>query len=556
MNKTITEIIKNIIEIVSFANESLALSNGLDNKDQLLNSPYIKEKMNSTNKLYLSLTNTDKLEFYNILNTEFEQDSIMHIYLLSILLYCVHTDEIIERITDIIINSNINIYKSVLLEFLIAYEIFRYSDHGDLYQLRRRLHSYNVKKYCNSIEISRNFIPYENRNKNRIVVITEQLLGLNHAPSKMILEQCYELEKNLGMEVFLITSPIRNSYIDELIWFDSFSENRLSYLDGNYIAFYEDGEIFYKGEELNDEFIIVYKNIPIRGRQLLFEENNIEELKMLINKINKFNPLFVYDMGSIHPLADACNSFTTVVSMSMGYGYPVSDAPILLSLNKNGESQDDRSIISILDNNNQVVLNDKFIFSLDKPTNPHNRAQYGLSKNVFLIAIVGNRLDAEITTDFIGMLRHVMLNDNEIEILLIGKYPNYETYFIDAIFKDRVHFMGWQEDFANFITISNIFLNPPRKGGGTSALIALSSGVPVITLSEGDVAGNVGADFICKDYKEMEAVIKKYKQDKEFYKDQSIKGINYTHKKTDLTGNLKNNLNRIEETILMLEGKL
>ena len=94
-----------------------------------------------------------------------------------------------------------------------------------------------------------------------------------------------------------------------------------------------------------------------------------------------------------------------------------------------------------------------------------SKKDYGVSDTSFLIGIVGNRLKAEITNEFLGLLKRIFMESDEIHILLIGEYPEYEEVFSDSIFKDRILYLGYQNSLIDVISIADLYLNPPRSGG-------------------------------------------------------------------------------------------
>ena len=81
----------------------------------------------------------------------------------------------------------------------------------------------------------------------------------------------------------------------------------------------------------------------------------------------------------------------------------------------------------------------------------------------------------------------------------------------------RSHYFPYQEDALAVTECCDIYVNPKRKGGGSSAAEALFMGLPVVTLPFGDVAAAAGERFQVKDYGEMKDQICRYCQDKIFY---------------------------------------
>lgn len=49
----------------------------------------------------------------------------------------------------------------------------------------------------------REYIPYKDRNQDLIIVFSSQVLGMEHAPTKTLLDRCYVLKKNLKKKVII-----------------------------------------------------------------------------------------------------------------------------------------------------------------------------------------------------------------------------------------------------------------------------------------------------------------------------------------------------------------
>jgi glycosyltransferase involved in cell wall biosynthesis len=81
--------------------------------------------------------------------------------------------------------------------------------------------------------------------------------------------------------------------------------------------------------------------------------------------------------------------------------------------------------------------------------------------------------------------------------------------------------LGFQNDMLAVLDCCDLYINPKRKGGGTSAFEAMYKGMPLVTLPVGDVGLAAGADFQAADYDEMIRQISEYKADREYYEVQS-----------------------------------
>lgn len=81
----------------------------------------------------------------------------------------------------------------------------------------------------------------------------------------------------------------------------------------------------------------------------------------------------------------------------------------------------------------------------------------------------------------------------------------------------KVFFLGRSDDLQAWLENCDLFINPYRVGGGTSGTYALMKGVPVVTIPFGDVSLCAGDEFCTESYDTMPDLIRKYKNDKEFY---------------------------------------
>lgn len=76
---------------------------------------------------------------------------------------------------------------------------------------------------------------------------------------------------------------------------------------------------------------------------------------------------------------------------------------------------------------------------------------------------------------------------------------------------------GVVKDILSVIEHFDLYVNPIRRGGGTSVIEAMYKKIPAVTVDYGDV----GDQFCCKNYDEMVPIIKEYITNKKFYEAQA-----------------------------------
>jgi glycosyltransferase involved in cell wall biosynthesis len=143
------------------------------------------------------------------------------------------------------------------------------------------------------------------------------------------------------------------------------------------------------------------------------------------------------------------------------------------------------------------------------------RENYGIAEDRFVILLVGNRLEQEVTEDFLKKI-YVMLEENpKAVIAVIGNCGALEKRIAEA-YRRRVYFLGYTEELQKTMTIGDLFLNPPRQGGGTGAMYAILQEIPVVTLDNCDVQVNVGETFACDSTDSMISLVHQYCEDEAF----------------------------------------
>lgn len=454
--------------------------------------------------LFKNLDVIEQKKLWNLISSNFGSDPQMHIFLLSIILEATEEDIVLEQIAKVLYDKRLSLDQSIFTFLQISRFNFTHLKAGNRYELRRTVHKSVLERFKEELCLQYQYRKLEARNSNRVVVITGAILGAKHAPTKLVLQYCYKLQKYLHKEVLLVVCPIETTFESLSTWFQPFCAN-------------------YNKDFENKLIYLNYNDEKIKTYQLSVKTESIHHFKNLISVIYDYNPLYIMSMGSYFNWEDVMNEFTTVAVKEMSIHYPVSESTILFC-NKGVKQEIVQNELEYLTANDQVPLEYKISVDLDRPITLLQRSQYNIKENAFVLVVVGNRLDTEITKEFEDFLDKALELDNRINVAYIGDYSKYTQ-------KERTFQLGYQTDLAGAYHIADLFVNPPRSGGGLSALLALYNGVPVITLPECDVASNVGGNFICETYDDMLHTIEKYVNNSEYYKEQREKGLELTNKK-------------------------
>lgn len=424
---------------------------------------------------YLQFTEDEKVTVRNIMMTQFEARDI--IYVLSAMVQNMNVKDFQEDLMENILRGNFDGCVGSMLE----YQSLIYVD-GE-YKRKRILNKKNTLNYGEILKMKYAYIPVEKRNKKRIVIITGQLLSILHSPTAVILNMAYALQY-LGYEIMLFICPC-NGVLPEDLWY----QQRLV-----------EGSI---NEWENAPVRIEYRGMEFLGYQISMSLSGIKEYGMMLSLIHAWNPIFVLDADTTNSVVGLAGTFTTLVSWTMSIRAPISDGDILVRLGKMEEKIEKNYIEAMEKHQKQLFMKEKFPVITETAKNNYVRAELGLPEEQFLVAIVGNRLDAEISEEFVCLLKKVLEKIQNIAFVIIGDSVGIKQYFEDEIFKRHVYYLGFCSDLMGIYRLLDLYLNPKRMGGGFSGGMALQAGLPVLTLPDCDVAYNCGEDFVVQDFEEM-----------------------------------------------------
>lgn len=467
-------------------------------------SPEIAARLSKIGQSYGDIT--DKDNFWLILDEMCKDDPRIYLTLLEYIFAAVKGEEIIKKqlqvLTDGVRVGSIDLFYAIFMKWQLIHRIFMAYNSKPLFIERRKLHNELLESMKRYLGFDLPPIEKDQRNENRIVVTSLQFLSLKHGPTRNIVDYCYTLQKQLKKEVFLLIAAEMPSEIVK--------EYEAAGLKYCYFSHRNEADGYYNFEYLGEK---------INGYQCRINRANIDNIREIILEIYQWKPSLVYNIGSENILVDLIGSFTEEISIPCGNVYPVTEAKYNI-LPRKIEDQDGE-ILQYLADQNQKVIESIFVYKLDEPIRRYKKSDFDIDEKSFVITIVGTRLGVEVNDEFIPVLKKVLELDPTIVLVFIGICTDFEEKRKKIGFGDRVKYIGHQKDLRGVLNIAQLYLNPPRKGGGTSSVEALAEGVPVITLGSCDVAYSCGEAFECASIDEMPELVHKYMTDKEFYENQS-----------------------------------
>lgn len=344
-------------------------------------------------------------------------------------------------------------------------------------------------------------IPNEERNKDLVFVFTTTFLHERHAPTRTVLERCYTLGKLMNKKVILINTAEYATSQGMLPQYSAYIGNVRNEFTTMSTYTYKDYTfpIFQPDKKMPDSDTII----------------------AIINMLIKHKPYFILSIGAASLTADICSNIVPVLSMSVTFStFPVSISPLWILGRPLNAS--DKAALAEINYSERNIIESRFTFDLIPKHSTLCRKDFGIPEHCFLLAVVGLRLTVEVTDSFIQELYGLF--EEGIHIVFAGNFDTYEDYCEKyPLFAAHTTFIGYCDDILALMEICDLYLNPPRIGGGFSIIEAFICGVPGVTLDQGDVAISAGGEFCVQNEKEMYNTILRYKNDSEFYHEMSEK---------------------------------
>lgn len=343
----------------------------------------------------------------------------------------------------------------------------------------------------------REYIPAAKRDADMVFVFISQVLGLNHAPTKTLLDRCYVLKKYCGKKVCIINTAMQ------------ITKKGMS-------PFYKMKSATY------DEQLSEYGILEFRGEKFSFFQcpNRMPDLEImaeLILRVKREKPMYILNIGGSDICADLCGMLAPEITVSTVFSKTAVSCGEYQMVDKE-LTKEDRTILGIFGVDSAKVKRTRFTFVFKEQGRRFTRQQLGLPEDKFILIIMGWRLDEEIDDRFLKMLDEVIEQQEGIVAAFMGKFDTYKERVANYSFLGGgSYYLGPQEDALAVLELCNLYVNPERNGGGSSVSEALYKGLPSVTLPCGDVSVAAGEAFWVDDYAKMQEKIQRYYAEPDYY---------------------------------------
>ncbi|WP_347451170.1 glycosyltransferase [Acetoanaerobium noterae] len=412
------------------------------------------------------------IEYLNNVFIEFREK----IYMLSLcVLLKSEKDILAQTLMSTLINDNkhIKYHYSILYNMLFYQSLCGMKIYDEIY-LHRRFEVEKISNYFNekvSIKSKANRKKFsgiiEQKKTFRIAIHYDQLLSLSHSPTKLCLDLAKNFKKfypNFKIKIFIEDNLIISG--KEVIYPNHYSSV------SSFLCRTEHNEY------LKDYDIDIYYSNS--------EKNKLERTKDFVNQIKKFNPDVIFTTSDLSIAREFLyKMYPIVFSTNGGYNFStLADAYIYYGEEQKKEVVDINNKLDIFPNEKIQVL--KFGVQLKTIEKKYYRSDYNINNNDFVMITVGNRLDVELTNEFIDFICSFLNNKVKARWLIVGPKKNsyLELKYKNLLDEGRIIKISYENHLESLYNICDIYIDSKRQGGGMSIASAMNEGLPIIVFSD------------------------------------------------------------------------
>ncbi len=306
----------------------------------------------------------------------------------------------------------------------------------------------------------------------KLVILSPQLLGLQHSPSREAVNMALTLANTHGVDVYIINANAMSYTNDINIAVPALANTNAEFrgamrLQTRYGGFKDP----------------TFKVISFEPSRL-----SLTKLEAIANTVLEIAPDAIISHGENHLVQDMFYGRVPSIFATTGQVIPFARADAYWAPGSLVSEAHYR--LAERFGHGRILKEAMFTTPADVDCAPADRSAFGLGPEQVVYLAVGGRLAQEIDPGFAQACIRILDADPRAVLLFAG--PN--TLDIAALFgpeeaaRGRMINLGFRDDLPAITHMSDIYLNPHRAGGGTSAQTALFCGLPVVTLEHGHVS--------------------------------------------------------------------
>ncbi len=209
--------------------------------------------------------------------------------------------------------------------------------------------------------------------------------------------------------------------------------------------------------------------------------------RKLLPLVADFDPDVVLLVGLYSPLAAALHAVRPVVGLSVNTVPPIAPVDVWLS----GDPQPAPPMAWGDHFPAPQAVHHPYRVMRSKKQWQITRAQFGLSETAVVWITAGFRLEHEIGGDWAAQMLDMLKHYPDVVWLLVGGAGSLPPALRSAA-AGCVRALPTRDDVVGILRVCDIYVNPPRMGGGFSVAEAMAESLPVVAFAGSDGGDKVG----------------------------------------------------------------
>lgn len=236
----------------------------------------------------------------------------------------------------------------------------------------------------------------------------------------------------------------------------------------------------------------------------------------MLRRMSEFDPDLIFFTGLFSPLLFPLHAVRPVAGLSIHTVPPVGPVDVWLAADKTKTETPDLSWSPHIPPPQAVHY--PYRIKLRPEDRPFTRADLRLNSDAIILISVGDSLIADISREWAELMLDFLANNRNVQWLLVGG-----TGELPAALKDRapaqIRTLAHHSGIREICRCCDIFVNPPRMGGGFSVATAMADGLPVVAYAGAD-GGDKIAEYAVADHAAYFASLAQLAADPELRKKQ------------------------------------
>jgi hypothetical protein len=203
----------------------------------------------------------------------------------------------------------------------------------------------------------------------------------------------------------------------------------------------------------------------------------------IARQIAAFKPDLVMFVGLWSPLVWALRESFPVVGMSLHAMPPIAPVDVWLAAQPDGQQH--WPGLPAPEN-----FSFPFRFWPSHPGDTASRSAIDVPQDAVLMVSTGHRLSVEMPAAWCAEMVALLDRYPGAYWLLIGLQPDHHKRHLAL--HARIRVLPSQDDFAGWLRLCDVYVNPPRVGGGASVAMAMELGMAVASLAGSDGGDKIG----------------------------------------------------------------